>query len=619
MLRSNILFASALVWVASSLPHLAMAAGQYQGHVEAGVRDTDVDGDETKYRQYVDLDDGPRLMSFAIEIVPEKANGAPDHLSIEASGLGGDPYEHVRLIVKEHGVYAFSYDRHTSDYFYEDLLLRPEDASVEQATGGDFHHYDFERIRDRADMNVVLSDAAKLSLDYDRYEKTGESTTTLDVEREEFELDKPIDEVLQAYRIGLEYSWEWATLLVSAGRSDYENESSVFLPGFSPGTELAEPTELDYYFLDQPYSYDADEYTVTVRAEPTDKTRVSISIADIDLDLNLEALERSQGVDYLDVPFTRDFRGEGVIGRDTTLVDASVEYMVNDRVSVELEARRYGLEQRGVLEYADEPSASAWDLDTASVGIGAQWRVNEAIVVAGSWMTERRDSEFFAVSDITEARDVETERDGFDVQVSYRPNKRLSLTLSVEDNRIDDPYTLASATDSRRYRLRGRYRFDNGLHLTASYKLSELENDATDWESSHEQIDLRVGYTIGDVSLSMGVSDIELEREIDQLVVGDILPFRQDLFSIAYAADARFWDGAAQIAIDDRTQVYASFRRYSNDGSFDVDRNDLSFGIDYTISPRYLARLNLRNIDYDEAELESFDADIWELALRYAW
>jgi hypothetical protein len=612
LLRMLIAGATMLAALANADP-----AQTFSGSFSVGYRDVDVDGDETKYQQHIDLDDGARLFDFGIVFEParDQASSAamPDRVAVNARGLGGDPYESIDLRVRKYGAYDFKYDHRTSDYFYEDLLLRPEDASVEGSTGGDFHHFDFERTRDALDLDIDISDRASLNLGFDRYEKSGESTTTLDVEREEFELDQPIDESRESYDIGFRYAWDKVTVTLTESWQEYDNASSVFLPGFSPGTEPGEPTDLDFFFLDQPYGFDARDHHASVRIRPNPRWDIQLDARLGDLDLDMRASERSQGTDYLGVPFSRDIAGSGEIDRDTELFDLSVSYLVSDRIQLTAGARQQQLDQQGMVLFDDVNADTRWKIDTTAFELGVDVALTSTLTVAAGWTTEQRDSRF---AEESADHDVETDRDGYYAHLSYRPNRNLDITLSAEDNRIDDPFTLASATDSQRYRLRARYRWQNGLSLSATHRRTENENDNSDWQSETEQTDVRLSYMSDRLTASIGVALVDLERDIDQLVSGG---FRQDLFAISYAADADFWDGSVRWRVTDRAALQASFRAYDNDGSFSVERDDVRAGVDVTLPDNYHLQLSYRNVDFEEDSLESFDADIWEIALGYRW
>lgn len=594
------------------------AAADFTGHVSVGYREVDVSGDEGKYKQHVNLDDGARLFDLGIVFQPDRQAdgpaGMPDRVELNASGLGGDPYESVRLRVQRYGSYRLTYDHRSSDYFYEDLLLAPEEASVEQSTGGDFHHFDFERKRDTLGLDLDLGSRARLNLGFARYEKRGDSTTVLDVEREEFELDKPIDESLDRYDLGFTYDWDHVSITLGQTWQDYDNASQIFLPGFSPGSEPDAPTSLDLFFLDQPYGFTSSDQHLSVRVRPSSRWILALDALAGDLDLDMTATERAQGIDYLGRPFDREDSGVADVDRDTLLLDASVAYLVNDRLQLNAGVRRYDLEQDGAVLFGEAAGESAWNIETTGFELGLDMSLTSSVTFSGGWSTEKRETLVSHSIDDVEA--VDTDRDGFFARLSYRPNRRVKVTLSFEDDQIDDPYTLASATDARRYKARASYRWDNGLMVAASYRRTDYENDNTGWISESRQSDIRLTHAGDRLTVSLGAAFVELEREVDQLVTGGS---RQDLFAISYGADADFWDGSVRWRVIERVDLTASYRAYDNEGSFSVDRDDLRAGVEFLLPADYALLLSYRNVDYDEDDLESFDVDVWELALRFRW
>ncbi len=609
------------VLMLSTLAETAVAADGFSGHIEVGARETDVQGDEAKYKQYVNLDDGARVFGLQARFSPEERTGnTPDLVNLEAYGIGGEPFERMAAEVRKYDKYRFSYQRQQSDYFYEDILIRPKDASVESSTGGDFHQFDFERTREQATLALDLSKRSSLTLDFHRYDKEGDSTTVVDVEREEFEMEQPVDERFREATVGFEYAWDRVTVVVSESWQHHENDMRWLLPGFSLGSEPAEPTELDFFLLRQPYDSDAREHALNVLARPTDKLELAVAVRDIDLELDINVDESSQGLDFTGAPFARAEGGAGAIDRDTALVDVSAGYTLTKRWRLDAKLRRYATAQDGDLFFDGVRTASSWEIDNLGVDLTATVEAIDDLRLTLGWHMEKREVDFIeTASGASLASDEDTDANGYYLQANYQPNPRARLTLSAEERRIDDPYTLASSTDSQRYRLRGSYRFDNGVSLTAILSRTDFENDNSGWESTTDQVDVRVAYAGERLQASAGVALVDIEHEIDQVVQGDILAFRQDLFLIRYEANSSFWDATLSYALDDRWRLQGSFRAYDNDGSFDVERDDIRAGVSVTLPQDYILDFGYRNIDYAEDDIEHFDADVWEMSLRINW
>ena len=594
---------------------------KFTGHVAFGYRDVDTSGDETKYEQHINLENGARLFDLGLvyEESPAGQNPAvmPERIEVDAYGIGGDPFASVGIDARRYGVYQLRYQHSSSDYFYEDLLLRPEDVSAVQVTGGDYHHFDFERERDTLDFEVDLSDRASFDLGFSRHRKQGDSTTVLDIEREEFELDEPIDEELYSWDLGFRYAWDKVTLMLTERWHDYDNDSSAFLPEFSTGSSPGAPTQLDDYFLDQPYGFKSREHGVGLRVRPTQRWHLQFNALAGDLDLDLSARERGQGRGFSGAPLLRDFTGAGSIDRDTRLYDVEVGFAVSDRIGLSASIRRNELDQQGDLSFGAVNGTSDWRIETTGYELGVDFALTDTVTVGGGWSAEQRATRYRQLQTGTGVFDrVETDRNGFFAHLAYRPNRIAEVTLSVEDNSIDDPFTLASATDSLRYRVRTQLRWDNGLSFSASHHRTDYENDNTDWQSLTTQTDLRVTWTAGPVTLSGGAGFVDLKRNIDQLVAGGS---RRDLFPLAYDADADFLDGSIRWRASERIDLSASYRDYSNAGSFPVDRSDFRAVIAMDLTQHYGLQIRYRNVDFTEDQLESFETDLWEIALDIRW
>jgi hypothetical protein len=138
----------------------------FQGRFVLGFRSVDVNGADRKYREDINLDDGPRLSQFDVLFEPEsdEVRALVDRVRLDIDDLGGDPFESLRLSFVKHGRYSLDYSRIESDYFYEDLLFPVEVQSVRNARTGDFHHFEFTRVRDKAKLGLDLSPRALLTL-----------------------------------------------------------------------------------------------------------------------------------------------------------------------------------------------------------------------------------------------------------------------------------------------------------------------------------------------------------------------------------------------------------------------------------------------------------------------
>ena len=613
-------FPASLISVALCLFGAAAKAqtSPLSGSVSLGTRSVDVEGTTSKYREDVNLEDGVRLFDVALSYRPTDDDSPVDDVSLTAYQLGGDPFESINLTARKFGAWQLKLDRRRSDYFYEDTILPLALASVNGSTGGDFHHFDFERVRDSASLEIALSPATSLSFGLDRQTRIGESTTSLDIQRDEFEFDKPLDETLQSLRFGIEHDFERVTLIFEEEIREFENISELFLPGASPGQNTTtNPAELQFLFLDQAYDYDSNSHLLRAVARPSDRIDLSAMWRYENLDLDTFASEASAGTDFTGAPFTTDLQGTGRIGRDVESFGLDFGFAIGERARLIASHRSNTLEQDGGLNLGGEQGTGTWNIETDAFELGAEIVLAARTVVTAGWSAERRDAGLYRlVGGASTFEQTKTERDGFFARLRHRTENGLQVTASIEDNSIDDPYALAAPSDSERYRVALDYTFDNGIGIQGSHQRTDVANDASGWLADTDQTNIRLRYTKPRTMLSVGLSRIDIAREISQLVTGGTL---QVLFPIAYAADAQLRDISVRRVLTDRLTMGGSIRTYENRGSYALDRDDNRVFAEIGLSDAWELLVSYRQVDYTEDAWDAYDAEILELRLRLSW
>ncbi len=617
---------AALVPLLVPAPALAQT-GSVSGEFLIGYRSVSTDGSENKYKEDINLDDGPRLFNLKLDFVPSgELRSMVDEVRLDMDNYGGDPFETLHLGVRKFGSYSFRFDRRKSEYFYEDIIEPVGLSNPALAFAGDFHHFDYERVHDTASLDVDLNQRAKLSFGFDRYTKRGESTTTLDISRDEFEFDKPVDESLNSYRVGFSYSWDKVTLVLEESQREFENDVHLFLPGFSLGEDPADATTLSSFFLNQPYETETTQHTLRLIAKPNNKLTVRLSGVIQETETEAVGDERSIGVAFNGNPFTTNLSGAGEIERDVEMFDLDINYLVNDRFALVGKAWQRELDQEGDFFWSGNLHAGLWEVETSGFQGGLQFAVSPKVTVAAGFRVEERDvTHAFTEDDVTDPLDPETEtteQDGLYANLTWRPTRAFDLSLRWEDFSIDDPFTLASPTDRERLTLRGRYRLASGLSLNGTYSTNEMDNSNSGYASSYDQVQVGLAYRKNGFDASISYGNIEIERAVDRVVVtlpgfggGQLIPLPID-----YQADSDFFDARMRWTRDDLS-LGASYREYENDGSFALDREDARVFAEYTCPGGYLLYAAYRTVDYNEAQFnfDDYDADITEIAVGYRW
>ena len=595
---------------------LAAQTPVFSGRLSLGVRSVDVNGSRPKFREDIDLTGGARLFELGFTLLPEERHRwLADRVDVDVRNVGGDPFRTLRLGVRKFGAFNFKFDRRGSDYFYDDVILPSALADNDRVSAGDFHRFDFERIRDTAQLTVDLSSGATLDFGMERSSRTGSSTTTREIQRDEFELDQPIEEELRAYHAGFSYAWKNLTVMVEERLRDYDNDTEIFLPLPSSGADSGDLSELDAYFVDQFYGYRSREHVARLTARPGSRIELNLAAVLQSLDLDMSRREFGEGVDFSGLPFTSDVSGPAEVARDTQLYDLDLTYYVSERLRIISGLRRQRLDQGGTVRFDGEPDGSQWDMEVTRLEAGLTLLPRSDLTLTAGGRHERRQTvqSRDGIDDVG-LQGHDTERGGLFFKVGYTPSRRLRVTASVEENSIQAPFSLASPSDSRRLRLQGRYAWDNGLGLRASYRSTDLSNAASDWHAESAFTDVGVSYIDDRLEISLGYTQLESRRNVAQLVSGGT---RQELFPVVFEAESEFVNGSARVQVQDWLGVGGRFRVFKNGGSFSRSRDDLSGFVQLGFGTNYVLDLSYLVVDYGEDGFDDFDARILEVSIGY--
>ncbi|MGH9461714.1 MAG: hypothetical protein ACRD1X_10890 [Vicinamibacteria bacterium] len=625
--RFAVALTSTLVLAAPALAQRE-SGDDLSGRLRVGYRGVDVTGEEGKYRQHYNLEDGPRLFEARFDYVATGSlRNVVDTISFDLDNYGGDPFETLRFDIRKFGKYSFAYERVKSTYFYDDIIFPPGFLDPSLDAEGDFTSFDVDRIRDHAAFDLTLTPRASLDFDFNRFTRRGESTTPLRIEGEVFQLERPIDETNNELGVAFQYRWDKLALAIEERVRDFENAAEVFLPGSSYATNLDNDTEVFFFVLSQPYELSSTQTTVRATLTPDPRWIVQVATSFENLDLDASASENSSGIDDEGLPFETDVVGSGGLQRDTRWFDGDVSYLVNERVSVVGSLWSNALDQEGDFTFGEAVGLNRWDISTTGVEGGIQFAAAEHVTITGGLRYESRTVDWDQSEDEPlEIRTQETSHTGLFAVLSWTPRPTFNVNAEAETGSYDDPFTLASPSSRFRARLQANYHFDNGAYLAAMYIGRRLENDDRpegqlssdpNWNADRDNVNARVGYRRGGMDASAGYSFVRATNSVEQTLAIDE-PF---LFPISFVSDANFVDGRFFWAFDPVWRAGGDLRFYDNDGSFPLKRNDLRVYAEATLANGYLVNVGYRYIDYEEKTygFNNYDANIVEASIGYVW
>jgi len=586
---------------------------EFYGKFMVGYRMVDTDGAETKYMEDINLEKGPRLFNFNLTYAPlGNMKKLFDQMDIRLNNFGGDPFETFAIEIRKYGKYQFQYDRRKSAYFYNDML-----------EAGDYHTFDFDRINDSGMLKVWLNKDFRAYIDFNRYTKKGESTTSFDFNRVEFEFDKPIDEMSTDFGLGLDYSGKWFSFVLEGKMQDYENANSMFLPGYADGGASARyPSAFYYYDLSMPYNMDGNTYTAKFSARPFACLLLRGSMQFVKQDTDFSYFEDSWGLDYLGYEFMYGDSGSGEFERKIQTYDFDMSYIINSKLAFVGAARYQNFEQTGTFTTTMESSAMDLKYETGSVEAGVQYQPTGKIGITLGFRYEKRD-----IEDEVEIENVNgpTERTGFFGTLNWRPAKVFKMTADYQYGSYENPYTLISPTDYHRFRLTAKAKLKS-FYVTGSYLYNKSKSDENMlmWESSKNQLNLRLGFHTGKVKGSAGYSLIDVSREGDRTIYyppawsGGEGSFTWD---ILFDGTSNLFDAYLYFKLDKAWGLGGYFNYYENTGSWELSRSTLKAFAKYQFQCGFITQLGYRLVDFKEKKngYNNYKANIFEISFGYRW
>ena len=645
MLRQALLVAAALLVVPPSGAVFAQdrahaeAAGMVQGsdppspfavagRFDLGFRWTDSSGNESKYFEDLNYRTGPRLFDVDLNVTPTD-DGAFDVLNIDAHGLG-DPFQTFGITLKRYGYFNFRFRRNESQYFYKDTLLTPDLADIGKSTGGDFHMFDFSRTNDVIDFDFNVGRRAKAFVKLNRQTRLGESTTTLDIARDEFELDRPLDETKNDYTVGFQVSLDQASVYFDQTYRDYQSDGRLFLPGASLGENTAsdDPTELFFYEQLLPFDFTMPQSTVKLNVRPNDRLAVNAGFVLSELDADFTEHETVRGVSFNGAPLETVEVGDGRLTRTTKLSDLDVVYDVTDRVAAIAGVRYATLDQQGEFRLPDSTQPTRTEMTTRTAEVGAQLYLSTAVTLTGGYRYEGRDTRFVEAEVIEDIGDpghggglhVETTQNSLFVNGVFAPSSQVNLLGEYERGNYDNPFTLVAPTSMDRVKARVRLRPTADLAVTGSFLTRRLENNLAGsvhptqprggQPATLRTTDVTVQAAYGHDTHSVFGS--YTRRDVSNEVINQVVTepgFLGGLtFEIAalYESNLDIGSGGARIELSAALAVGTEVLVYRNRGSFGLDWEQYRFFVELPSPAGYLLNVSYQ---YNSLNEQDFDFD----------
>jgi len=598
---------------------------RFEGNFLISFRDVDVGGSEAKYRQHYNLQTGPRL--FDLNILFEPISGLKkfvDHMEVNVNHLGGDPFETMRFSLTKYGTYDFKYQRRKATYFYMDTILPVSSSDPRLSNGGDFHTFDFDRIMDDFKFKIWLHRNAHLNFSFYRFGKTGKSTTTLDVSRDEFEFDKPVEEVMNQYSISLDYSLNNITLVLEEKIREYENNYSLFLPGFSVGEDTTNATELLFFHQNMPWKFNSFNHIGRIIARPFDRLtlRAAATISVLNSEINYN--ERARGVGFDDVPFNYTTQGKGDIDRDIQLYDADASFILTNSLLLIGAFRYRDFQQNGFINLESGQNIGDWDFNIITGEGGIKYSFSFPLSLFGGLRYDNREVKTEHGANTGEGVTEEhppTKQTGFFGNANWN-SRAISATVDYQYGTFDNPFTLTTPTDYHRIKASARYRISSLFSFSTWVYLQRIENKQIDWNSDQNKYGIRFNFSNSRIQAYLGYNLTTVERQVDQQVTTVGFGGGENfLFPIFYEGKTHFVDGMFTVNFNREWSIGGNFIIHENKLSWPLTHRYILTFVEYHLPVGYVVQARYRFADYEENlnHYDDYEANIGEILIGYCW
>jgi opacity protein-like surface antigen len=575
--------------------------GTFHGGFEIGYRNISTDGSMNKYKQHLNLETGASLYGFHLQYEPAgNMKKYVDYFHIYLDEFGGEPFASMGLEVRKYGAYNFTYQRREALYFYEDIYMDGHN---------DFHSYDFERTIDTANLRIILSKQAILNLGFDRYEKRGESITTLDWRHAEYEFERPIHEVKKEYNVGFTYMLDGFSLTFDEKIREYENTYTMLFAG--------EPdmgnTVLDYFFSAQPYDFTSYAHTARIVAKPSKWLIFRGAMTLESLEMNMDYNEIAQGVSYNGSPVDETLTGEGTINRDIALYNFDISLLLSDKLAIIGAFRYHDFEQDGNVTVDGDETMRDWKFTTTGFDGGLEYALASNITLAAGIRNESREVEHGEDPELQK-----TTQTGFYGNFTWKPSKGISINGDYQMGSYDDPFALTSPTDLSKFRISVRAKLSKNFFANAIYMMKTLENDVWEWSLDHSQINVGLGYHSDKFYGSLNYRMLSIEQNVTRTLVFYGSP---KVWEVLYEGNTSIISGYLHWKISKNLGLGGFINYLDNQDTWAISRIDFKGFIEYKFCGGYLVKAGYRYVDYQEKEegFNDYTANIAEFSVGYRW
>ena len=543
-----------------------MQLGPYQAFFSGSVggRVLDLRGNQAKYDQLFNLQDGFRLFGGDLELLANDPNQHLfDRILITTQGLGGDPYPLMRLSVRKNGVYEIRAGYRTTQYFYDlpETMQTPNRGWIDRRRVGD------------ADIRYTPTTGLQLRLFYNRTQRDGTDISTGPFLY--FPLSAtavgafgrantlpwviPIREKANLFGGTIDWHWRKTNVHVEQSYRTYSNPADLSGYAAQPLSLLGPQSPANNLTLTKWNTYSSFNLPITMLHVEQDVTsrlrlRSGYIYEHSSGPANLDGTVRVPVVPTADSPATSistSFKGNGTTNMTNHTADAGFTLRLFGPVELISDYRYQTYTQLGLFttisSRSDFPtivpvgnSSNRWDYGTHN------WDSMFSVVPFNSLSI--RAGVRFTKQDVIRKTDGQID-DGTRrswnysplVNVSWRPSQKFRITGQFEHQTNVDPYVRISPestvggntkvryTPSDKWGIENTFTFRNRETEILDYRLRTRSDTSNAWYQPIKKLSLNAGFTYSSFFSDNSVSFLTGVRPLT-----GIFSFNQTIDRIVY-------------------------------------------------------------------------------------
>jgi len=499
-----------------------------QGSVTAGYRFVDISGRKLKYDELFDLQKGPRL--YEVDLfgkATEKGTGAADTYSLNASGLGGDPYPGGQFAMSKAGLYDLRVNYRQHYYYWN----RNDDQPNPGGLPGLTINHDWATVRKFGSMNFTLhpTENFRFILDYNRNAREGNTFVTrgLDyfgspdawgsfVRANPYYLQAPVNEVANRIAVGFSYNWRDWNFFYRTGYQTFEQNltlDNVVSPERSIATgdpvtagELLKRASFNQFRrLKTPIS----EFSYVGRARSRIQFRGGYIYyryrGPVSQNADFNGTARITGTTLGNYTVSENDRGQ--VSEPNHILDQGATFKLTNAWNVLVDYRYSHFTEDAVLDadsLRDGTTAVAgevfnnWHYGMQRLDVALEFAPGSKILVRPGIRLINRDIKVFENDLLDPLRSKRSKFAAPILSVFYAPSEHFTIRGNIQSITNDTPYTRISPRTDVAGRWIARYRVNDRVSIENSAILRTGKYAATDFRNSIRSDATTVTYTFNE-------------------------------------------------------------------------------------------------------------------------